>query len=48
MSQVYQSLLVRGSVDARLKFEDGHESEPCYIENFVGVETADEVVTLAH
>jgi len=30
----------------RLKFEDGHESEPCYIEQIVQVETEEEIINL--
>lgn len=45
-SKVFDTILVRGTHNARLRFEDGHECEPCYIEHFVGIETDDEVVTL--
>jgi hypothetical protein len=32
--------------NARLKFEDGHECEPCYVEQFVGIETATEIISI--
>lgn len=45
--EVFNTTLVQGRADARLRFEDGHEAEPCYIEQFVGVETDEEIITLS-
>jgi hypothetical protein len=46
-SVIYRTTLLSYSKgNARLKFEDGNESSPCYIEQFVGIETADEIIDL--
>ena len=44
----YRATIIHGhNGNYRLKFEDdGHESEPCYIEQFVGIDLPDEYIEI--